>query len=258
MSAALSTRSAAWRALGLPGTLVVLDFDGVLARIVHDREAARLSARTRRLLARVAARYPVAVLSGRSAADVAGRLDGVAVRWVVGSHGADWPGAGVRGPRRWRGRVAGWRRTLSGRLRGMPGVEVEDKGHSLSVHFRAARDGARAAAAIARAAADLPGAAAIPGKRVLNLLPEGAGDKGSALRRLAAASGAARVLFVGDDVTDELAFRARLPVPAVTVRVGPVPRSAARYHVRRRGDVDRLLASLAALRDPPRRARSAR
>lgn len=258
MTVPLSTRSAAWRELALPGTLVVLDFDGTLARIVRDREAARLSARTRRVLAKVAARYPVAVVSGRSSADVAGRLDGLPVRWVIGSHGADWPGDAAAGPHRWCGRIAAWRRTLAERLEGLAGIDIEDKGHSLTVHYRAARDGVRAAAAIARAAADLTGAVAIPGKRVLNLLPEGAADKGSALQRLAAASGAARLLFVGDDVTDEVAFRARLPIPAVMVRVGPVPRSAARYHVRRRGDVDRLLASLAALRDPPRRGRRAR
>ncbi len=258
MSVPLPVRSAAWRELGLPGTLVVLDFDGTLARIVHDRNAARLSARTRRLLARVAARYPVAVLSGRSAADVGGRLDGLPLRWVVGSHGADWAGGAAGGPRRWRGRIARWRRALSERLEGLPGIDIEDKGHSITVHYRAARDGARAAAAVSRAAADLTGAVVIPGKRVLNLLPEGAADKGSALRRLAAVSGAARLLFVGDDVTDEVAFRARLPIPAVMVRVGPIPGSAARYHVRRRGDVDRLLASLAVLRDPPRGGRRAR
>jgi trehalose-6-phosphatase len=53
------------------------------------------------------------------------------------------------------------------------------------------------------------------------------------------------VVFVGDDVTDEAAFRVRLPVPAVGVRVGRSRTSAAGWCVARRADVDRLLAHLA-------------
>jgi trehalose 6-phosphate phosphatase len=249
VSLPLSLRSAAWRRLALPGTLVVLDFDGTLARIVRDRAAARLSPRTRAALARVAARYPVAILSGRASADVSSRLDGVRVAWVVGSHGAEWPGEAV-GRRAWRGQVAAWKRALAPRLRGLSGVEIEDKRLSLAIHWRAAPDPARAAALVARAAAGLDGASPIAGKRVLNLVPAGAGDKGAALRRLAAEAGAARILFVGDDVTDEAAFRVPLPVPSVTVRVGQDAGSGARYHVRGRGEVDRLLASLAGMRAP--------
>ena len=79
-------------ALARPGTLVVLDFDGTLAPIVEDRHAAGLGARTRRALLALARGGPVAVLSGRAAADVRARLRGVPLGWVIGSHGAEWPG----------------------------------------------------------------------------------------------------------------------------------------------------------------------
>ena len=46
--------------------LLAFDFDGTLAPIVADRDRAAMRARTRRLFERVCARYPVAVISGRS------------------------------------------------------------------------------------------------------------------------------------------------------------------------------------------------
>jgi trehalose 6-phosphate phosphatase len=201
-----------------------------------------MSSRTRRLVAALAATRDVAVLSGRGLADLAAKMDGIPVRWLVGGHGAEWPG--VPTSRALVRRVAAWRRELASRLAAVDGVDIEDKEVSLSIHWRAARSPARVAAAVEAAAAGLPGAALIGGKRVLNVVPLGAPDKGAALARIVAESRCERVVFVGDDVTDEAAFRERLPVPAVMVRVGRARGSAAGYFVRRRADVDRLLARL--------------
>ena len=225
------------------GTLVVLDFDGTIAPIVRERGAARMSPRTRRLLAALSGSRDVAILSGRARVDLARKMEGVRVRWLVGGHGAEWPGAPV--PRGLVRRVAGWRRLLAGRLAGVDGVDIEDKEVSLSIHWRAAPRPARAAAAVARAAEGRPGAALVGGKRVLNVVPSDAPNKGGALARLVRESRCARVLFVGDDLTDEDAFRKRLPVPSVMVRVGRSRASAAGWYVQRRADVDRLLAALA-------------
>ncbi len=236
------------RSLARPGTLVVLDFDGTLAPIVSDRRAARLSRTTRALLARLARLYPVAVLSGRAADDVRARLDGVPVRWVVGSHGAEWPGE-ERRHRAWRGQIGRWRARLSSRLAGVPGLELERTPLSLAVHYRHAADPRAALAAVQAATADLPACSLVLGKMVVNLVPEGAGDKGTALRRLVRLADAERVLFVGDDVTDEAAFGARLDVPAVMVRVGRSAGSKAGSWVRRRDEVDVLLDRLCRLRE---------
>ncbi len=236
------------RSLARPGTLVVLDFDGTLAPIVGDRDAAGMSRRTRGILRRLAQRYPVAVLSGRGAEDVRSRLDGAEVQWVVGSHGAEWPGEG-REHRAWRSLVGRWRAVLGPRLAGLAGAELEPKPLSLAVHYRRCPDPRGAMAAIGAAIQDLPGAAVILGKKVVNLVPSGAGDKGSALQRLVALARAERVLFVGDDVTDEAAFGAKLDVPALMVRVGRRPGSKANGWLRRRADVDVLLDRLCRLRD---------
>jgi trehalose 6-phosphate phosphatase len=234
--------------LAHPGTLIVLDFDGTLAPIVVDRDAARLTRRTRAILERVSRLFPVAVLSGRAAHDVQSRLDGVAVRWVVGSHGAEWPGQ-ERAHRALRTLVAGWCVTLAARLSGVRGVEIEAKPLSVAVHYRLSREPRDALERIGKAVEDLPGAAIVLGKKVLNLVPKGAGDKGKALRRLARLAGAERVLFVGDDVTDEAAFGADLDIPAVMVRVGRDPSSRAGSWLRRRADVDVLLERLSGYRE---------
>jgi len=84
----------------------------------------------------------------------------------------------------------------------------------------------------------------VPGKRVLNVVPTGAPDKGMALARLTRRGGFERVLFVGDDDTDEDVFRRDLGVESVGVRVGRHSKSAARYYLRRQSDVDRLLERL--------------
>jgi trehalose 6-phosphate phosphatase len=243
--------------LALPGTLIVLDFDGTLAPIVTDPAAAHLSARTRTLLGRLARLYPVAVLSGRAAPDVSARLEHVPVRWVVGSHGAEWPGE-ERAHRAWRKRVASWEATLTRRLAGEAGLELEVKPLSLAIHYRRSRRPRRAVAAIAAAIRGLAGAEVVLGKKVVNLVPRGAGDKGTALARLAGLARARRVLFVGDDVTDEAAFGAALDIPAVTARVGWDPATRAGAWLRHRADVDVLLERLCRLRQRSAAARLAR
>jgi trehalose 6-phosphate phosphatase len=231
------------RTLAQPGTLVVLDFDGTLAPIVRAREDAALSARTIADLTRLAERYPVAVLSGRGAEDVRARLAGVAVTWIVGSHGAEWPGEEGQ-HEAWRALVEGWRAALRLRLADLPGVEIEAKALSLTVHYRRSPAPSEALGPIIEAAVGLPGVHLVLGKRVVNLLPIGAGDKGTALQRLVALAGAARLLFVGDDVTDEAAFGALLPIPSVMVRVGRAPGTLAAAWLRRQSDVDLLLERL--------------
>ncbi|HTN52605.1 MAG TPA: trehalose-phosphatase [Anaeromyxobacter sp.] len=244
------------RALARPGTLIVLDFDGTLAPIVGDREAASLGRRARSALRRLARRYPVAILSGRGADDVRSRLGGAEVRWVVGSGGAEWPGEEGR-HRAWRRRVRGWQAALARRLAGMRGIEVEAKPLSVAVHYRHSPEPERAAERIVRLARRLRGAERLLGDGVVNLLPAGAGDKGTALQRLARLAAARRVLFVGDDATDEAAFGAALGVPGVMVRVGRDSSSRAEHWLARRSAVDVLLERLIRLR-PPLRPRATR
>lgn len=74
--------------------LLAFDFDGTLAPIVEDRDRARMRARTSRAFAKVCGLYPCAVISGRSQSDVAKRLAGATVKYVIGNHGLE-PGIGL-------------------------------------------------------------------------------------------------------------------------------------------------------------------
>ena len=237
---------------GLAGrrALVAFDYDGTLAPIVGDRERAVMRPRTAALLAVVAARYPTAVVSGRARADVAARLGPARVRHTIGNHGLEpGPPAALRRFERDCGQA---RVLLEQALAGLDGVDVEDKRYSLAVHYRRARDRRRARAAIAAAVAGLPMAVrVVPGKRVVNVVPAGAPDKGDAVARLGARERAGAVLYVGDDDTDEDVF-GRALAGLVAVRVGGAARSRARYYLRDQGEIDELLAALAALRRGPR------
>jgi trehalose 6-phosphate phosphatase len=228
---------------------LVFDYDGTLAPIATDRTLASMRPRTRELLAEAAERYPCAVLSGRTREDVSRLLDGVRVACVVGNHGAEWPRAVARA-RTDRESVATWRRHLEAQLAELAGVEIEDKGVSLAIHLRAARDKPAARAAIRAAIVGLEHARVVGGKQVVNLVIEESIDKGEALELLLVELRCRRAVFVGDDVTDEDVFARADPERILCVRVGRRQRSAAPYYIPSQREVDDLLALMLQLRAP--------
>jgi trehalose 6-phosphate phosphatase len=223
--------------------LLAFDFDGTLAPIVRNSDDAAMRPRTRRLLAQIAIRYPCAIISGRRLADLRARFDGIPIRWFIGNHGAEgvvpFPGASTL-----RRTVAGWREALQAELGRRDGVSIEDKGFSLSVHYRNARDRKSARDAILHAARDLADVRIVPGKCVVNLVLDAAPNKGTALAHLVALLEPERVLFAGDDDTDEDAFAVDLGVPSTTIRVGGIGPSRARFRLEGQDAMDRLLQVL--------------
>lgn len=224
--------------------LVVLDFDGTLAPIVARPADAAMRPETRALLRVAALLYPCAVVSGRPRAEVAQRVEGVPLVAIVGNHGAE---AGFGPVDRAIGReVEGWARALARALAGAEGVEIEEKGLSIGIHYRRAPDRASARRRALAAAARLPGARVFGGRAVVNVVPYRAPDKGAAVAEILRRIGARRALYVGDDVTDEDAFAA--DGVAVAVRVGRTHASSARWYVPGQPEVDALLRSLVAAR----------
>ena len=226
-------------------TLLAFDFDGTLAPLGADREGVAMRARTAALLSKLCVLYPCAVISGRSVADVAARLGGAAVRYVVGNHGLE-PGTGLAA---FEHETARTRTLLERALAGVAGVEIEDKRFSLAVHYRRAAVKRPVRLAIRRAVAALPiPVRMVPGKLVVNVVPLHAPHKGDALLHLQEAAGAEMALFVGDDVTDEDIFELEQPGRLVTARIGASRASQAMYCLRNQGEIDTLLATLIALR----------
>jgi len=224
------------------GTLIALDYDGTLAPIVARPEDAGMGTRTRELLARVARRFPVVILTGRSRIDALRQLGGISVLEVIGSHGLETPGGTAA---RFLGRVGQWRARLAERLRTLAGVAIEDKRYSLAVHYRHAPDPAAAQQQIEQAAAQMEGARILGGKAVVNLIPQEAPHKGAALLAACTRLGCPRALYAGDDDTDEDVFSLG-PEKVFAIRVGESEATAAAYFLRHQREVDELLELLLA------------
>jgi trehalose 6-phosphate phosphatase len=212
--------------------LLALDFDGTLAPIVPLPELAQTSPEIARVLGEIARQVNIAVVSGRSVADVSGRL-GFDARFVVGNHGLeglpDW--LGKQAPEV----VEQWREILDESALhelASAGVMLEDKGHSLSFHYRLASDRDAALAAIGRAIDSLrPAPRLLAGKCVVNALPENAADKFYAIRELAQHTSSDMVIFAGDDVTDDVVFE-QAPPHWLTIRVDSQGEARrARFHL---------------------------
>ena len=239
------------RAAAAAGALLAFDFDGTLAPIGSDSFATRMRTETVELLRSLAHAAPVAVITGRSVADVMPRLEGIAMLAVVGNHGAEPSRFAARAARD----VAALMPALRSLVAALPGVEIEDKRLSVSVHYWHAPDPAAAIAAIERLAAEFANAAVVHGIGIVNLVPKGAPDKGDALVRLRKVHKLPLAVFVGDELTDEDAFRRLTKHGDLSVRVGRWKDTRAAYHIATQLDVDALLTELLIGRTRPRHQR---
>ncbi len=228
------------------GVLCAFDFDGTLAPITSDPGAARLPTEVLERLLHLSSLTPLAVLTGRSLADIRARL-GFDPPYVMGSHGVEGMADAAALARHedccrdWRRQLAAWLEADAALARG---IMVEDKRYSLSLHYRAASDHAAAAQGLTALFARLePAPRVVAGKCVFNLLPPDASDKGGALLELLRRSGAPGAIYVGDDVTDEDVFRLRRH-DVMSVRVEPIAGSAAEFYIAEHEDITRLLDAL--------------
>ena len=192
---------------------LLLDVDGTLAPIVDRPEDSAVPPETRAELERLRGRYGlVACISGRAGAD-AQRVVGVDGLRYVGTHGLELAPEAAE----WVGRLRDFSSTVS--------WPVEDKGLTVSFHWRTADDQAAAEAYLESVAARARDAGfdARFGRKVLELRPPVRADKGTAVAALLAESGLRRALYAGDDTTDVDAFRA---VHATELGVAVAVRSA--------------------------------
>jgi trehalose 6-phosphate phosphatase len=232
-----------------PGMLCAFDFDGTLAPIVPEPHRAEVPLPIRRRLIELCEYTPVAIITGRSLADLRARLD-FTPDYVVGNHGLEGMPGREGLAARYEQLCLNWERALTAALQDHavlePGIWIENKTYSLSVHYRLAHDHSRAEAQLTELFADLaPVPHVIAGKRMFNLLPDAAVNKGTALDQLFDASGAPTALYVGDDATDEDVFRLQR-ADLLSIRVEPGVDSAAEFFLHHQLDVDQLLDELIA------------
>jgi len=195
---------------------ICLDFDGTIAPIVEDPQAARPLPGIVELLGPLADRYAVvALVSGRPATYLASHAAAPGVRYL-GLYGLEEvvEGRVQVDPRLEAARPAGAAAATD--LAGEPAVDdsgahLEDKRYAVAVHTRRVADPDRWAGPIERAAARVAARhdlEVVPGRMVWELRPRVRSDKGDAVRRVAADSGARRLVVAGDDRGDLPAFAA--------------------------------------------------
>jgi trehalose 6-phosphate phosphatase len=225
--------------------LLFLDYDGTLVPIERTPDLAVLPPRRKRALAALSERTFVCIVSGRSLADISRRvgLDGLA---YIGNHGleAKW------GRRSWIHPQAKKRLPILGRLLKrieartgrFPRLLIENKGVTGSLHFRRldpALVPPLRRIAIEEVRLTLGSFVVSEGKKVLEIRPDIVWDKGAGIRKIMdwiSLRKDALPIFIGDDRTDEDAFR-ELGTELVTVHVGKGKRTRARFRLADVGEV---------------------
>jgi trehalose-phosphatase len=241
-SPALPITPALERRLSGEPLVLLLDIDGTLSPIAPRPHEAAVPEETRHVLRELVALpgASVAIISGRSAED-ARRIVGVQGLWAIGNHGIEV--STPDGEVEVRPSVLGCEHTiaevaheLTSKLGGMPGVLVENKRWTLSIHYRLSPPDI--VAEVQRTVTEVAVAAGLlvtHGAKVLEVRPPVAIDKGIAAvdfaAMLGALAGTGAVLCAGDDRTDEDAFRAlRTSYPAsVTIHVTRPDGASGRY-----------------------------
>jgi trehalose 6-phosphate phosphatase len=235
---------------GRSGAIAVfLDYDGTLTPIVSRPEKAFLADSTRQVVRTLAQRVPVAILSGRDLDDVRLRvgIDGIV---YAGSHGFDIAGPGGLCKQlgaAYLPNLDAAEKELHESLDGIPGAQVQRKRFSIAAHYRNVneKDVFRIEQAVDEIAGRHRELRRINGKKVYELLPAIEWDKGKAvlwlLQTLGLEGRNTLPIYIGDDRTDEDAFRA-IEKRGVAILVSEHPQvTAANYWLNNPEEVERFL-----------------
>jgi trehalose-phosphatase len=215
--------------LGDRTLVLLLDYDGTLTPIVDRPEDAVLSDDMRSLLELLAELTTVAIVSGRDLADVRDKV-GLADLYYAGSHGFD-----IEGPDDVRTQqegaverlpeLDGAEEALKDQLADFKGVQVERKRFAIAIHYRLADEQEidQIEEIVDSVRADHKGLRKRGGKKIFELQPDIAWDKGRAVRwlldELEFVDAGAVPIYIGDDETDEDAFET-LSGDGIGIRVG--------------------------------------
>lgn len=226
-----------------------LDFDGTLAPIVADPANAQMSDAVRDALRGLVERDSIVttIISGRAVEDLYVRIR-VENLIYSGNHGLEIFGRGLRfvepeADKR-RDQLRRLSELLAGRLRHIPGIIVEEKGLTTSIHYRqVSEDLVPGIEQAVRASVATAGAwfRMSVGHEIFEIVPRTGWHKGAAVKWILQQLGPEAFLpvYIGDDNSDEDAF-AVLP-EGVTVRVGGQSPTCAQYVVPGPAEVYRFL-----------------
>lgn len=240
------------RLSGIERISLFLDFDGTLVPIESDPRTPKPDQTTVDTLKKLAGRkfLVTTIISGRAVEDLYSRIriDGII---YAGNHGLEIFGRNLQfvEDTAWnrRGELERLTDELTALVGPINGALVENKGLTASVHYRqAAPENLPRIQDIVRitVARYDPMFLATQGRKVVEIVPATNWNKGSAVEWINRQLGGQRVLsiYAGDDTTDERAFRT-LP-DAVTIKIGHLPQTDARYRLPDPGALQELLLEL--------------
>jgi alpha,alpha-trehalase len=196
---------------------IFLDYDGTLTPIVEDPSQAFLPEKTKRLIKELSEHWTVVIMSGRALDDVR-KLVGLKNLVYAGSHGFN-----IAGPEKSFHEELGERflpsldraeKELQAVVKDLDGVHIERKPFAIAVHYRQAKEAILPE--LEKRVDEVDGhyseLVKTTGKKIFELRPKADWDKGKALlyllEKLHISDSRAVPLYIGDDTTDEDAFRA--------------------------------------------------
>lgn len=234
--------------------IVFLDFDGTLTPIVSRPEDAVLADDMRETLMGLADQCPVAVISGRGLRDVRKRV-GIDQVYYAGSHGFEMTGPDELGMELEQAReflplLDEAEHELDQKLAEIDGAQVERKRYSIAVHYRNVgdRDVETVEKLVDETKERHGKLRKTYGKKVYELRPDIEWDKGMALLWLMGTLGLDQAevapFYLGDDLTDEDAFRVLAKWGTGIVVGSGARRTEAQYRLEDTGQVQDFLSSL--------------
>ncbi len=236
--------------------LLLLDYDGTLTPIIETPQKAFLSKVTKELLQKLA-RSPyckLGIISGRSLQDLK-NIVGIKDIIYVGNHGLE-----IESPKiKFKSQVSPRSKLIirkiavemKERLSGIKGVLIEDKGLTLSIHRRLVEK--KDLSTFNKIISEVTNPYIVrdelkvnTGKKVYEIKPPVKWDKGKvalwllARQQFVLEEKKVFPIYIGDDVTDDDAFKA-LKRKGLTVFVGKPENSKADYYLKNTEEVTKFL-----------------
>ncbi len=193
-----------------------LDYDGTLTPIVSRPELAVISSQMQDIVKKLSQKYTTAIVSGRMREDVE-KLVGIPGLIYAGSHGFD-----IKGPQvsmvepqaeKTISLISQIIEILKKKLSDSEGIIIEEKKFSVAVHYRLAeeKEVPRVKTLVQEIIQENKSLRLMKGKKVFEILPAIDWNKGKAVKWVMSALEINwedfSVVYIGDDITDEDAFR---------------------------------------------------
>lgn len=228
-------------------TIYCFDFDGTLAEIIDNPSQVFLKPKTRELLKKLQTKKPIAVISGRSVADLKGRL-GFEPNFLIGNHGIEglfteknFLEECKKTTKKWLQKISELSKISMNKFN----YDIEDKDFSICIHYKNKHHISPEEIANTTNLISMldPIPKIIHGKSVLNILPNFNINKGTSLLEIMKKSQFSHAVYIGDDITDEDVFKLNMN-NILTIRIGKKTESNAKYFIQEQTKIDKFISEI--------------